>query len=149
MADISSVSALSFGPTVELLNHAMKGARLEKDQIANNIANVNTPNFRRGTTSFQEALAESLGTPADPDELALTTNDPRQFDVNGAEAPVPYVEPKGHVDETTQDRVDRSNVDIDQEATLLQQNSGYQQTVAGLLQKQYSWIRQAITEQNA
>ncbi len=147
MAD-TSVSAISFGPTVDLLNHAMKGARLEKDQIANNIANVNTPNFRRGTTSFQEALAESLGTPASPDELALTTNDPRQFDVNGAEAPVPF-DPKGHVDDTTQDRVDRSNVDIDQEATLLQENAGYQQTVAGLLQKQYSWIRQAITEQNA
>jgi flagellar basal-body rod protein FlgB len=144
---MDNVSSISFGPTVELLNHAMKGARLEKDEIANNIANVNTPNFRRGTTSFVEALAESLGTPASPDELALTTNDPRQFDVNGAQPPVPF-DPKGHVDDTTQMRVDHSNVDIDQEATLLQQNSGYQQTVSGLLQKQYTWLRQAITEQN-
>jgi flagellar basal-body rod protein FlgB len=124
----------------------MKGARLEKDQIANNIANVNTPNFKRGTTSFQDALVASLGTPASPDELALETDDPRQFDVNGAMAPVPF-DPQGHVDETTQDRVDKSNVDIDQEATLLQQNAGYQQTMAGLLQKQYTWLRQAVTEQ--
>jgi flagellar basal-body rod protein FlgB len=142
----NGVSGISFGPTVELLNHAMKGARLEKDQIANNIANINTPNFRRGTTSFQDALAESMGTPASTDELALATNDPRQFDVNGGMPPVPY-DPKGHVDETTQMRVDHSNVDVDQEATLLQQNSGYQQTMAGLLQKQYTWLRQAITEQ--
>jgi flagellar basal-body rod protein FlgB len=140
------IGALSFGPAVDLLNNAVSGAGKENDQIANNIANINTPNFRRSTTSFREALAESLGTPASPDELALTTNDPRQFDVNGAQAPVPY-DPKPHVDETTQMRVDKSNVDADQEMATLQQNSGYQQTMTNLLRKQYTWLRQAITEE--
>jgi flagellar basal-body rod protein FlgB len=143
MADIG---AISFGPTVDLLNNAVKGSSLENDQIANNIANINTPNFRRSTNSFREALAESLGTPASPDELALTTNDPRQFDVNAAQAPVPF-DPHPHVDETTQMRVDKSNVDADQEMATLQQNSGYQQTMSDLLGKQYTWLRQAVTEQ--
>ena len=44
-------------------------------------------------------------------------------------------------------RVDHSNVDSDQEMATLQQNSGYAQTVTDLLQKQYTWLRQAITEQ--
>jgi flagellar basal-body rod protein FlgB len=140
------ISAISFGPTVDLLSNAIKGSGQENDQIANNIANINTPNFRRSTTDFRDALAESLGTPASPDELALTTNDPRQFDVNGAQAPVPY-DPKPHVDETTQMRVDRSNVDPDQEMAILERNSGYQQTMSNLLGKQYTWLREAITEQ--
>ena len=139
------ISALSFGPTVDLLNNAIKGSGQENDQIANNIANINTPNYRRSTTSFREALAESLGTPASPDELALTTNDPRQFDVNGAQPAQPY-DPKPHVDETTQMRADRSNVDADQEMATLQQNAGYQETMSDLLGKQYTWLREAITE---
>ncbi|MBV8490335.1 MAG: flagellar basal body rod protein FlgB [Candidatus Eremiobacteraeota bacterium] len=147
MADISGISsALSFGPTIDLLSNAIDGSGREQDQIANNIANVNTPGYRRGTTSFKDALAATLGTPASADDLALKTNDDRQFDINGAVAPQPY-DPKAHVDETHQMRVDKSNVDVDQEMALLQQNSGYQQTMTGLLKKQYSWLRQAITEQ--
>jgi len=144
---MADVSALSFGPTIQLLGNAVKGAGLEQEQLANNIANVNTPNFRRSTTSFREALAASLGTPASPDELALTTDDPRQFDVNGAQPPVPF-DPKAHVDESTAMRVDRSNVDIDQEMAQLGENSDYSQTMSQLLGKQYTWLRQAITEQD-
>ena len=44
-------------------------------------------------------------------------------------------------------RVDRSNVDLDQEMALLEENSGYKETLQGILKKQYSWIREAITEQ--
>jgi len=44
-------------------------------------------------------------------------------------------------------RVDRSNVDLDQEMAQLQQNSGYQETMAALLKNQYSWLREAIEEQ--
>lgn len=143
MADISGILT---SPTIQLLHDAMKGAGDEHTQIVNNIANAETPNFRRGTTSFREALAASLGTPADPDELSLQTDDDRQFDVNGAQAPVPF-SPQAHVDENTQMRVDQSNVDIDQEMAQLQMNSGYKQSLAGILQKEYSWIREAIQEQ--
>ncbi|HZY97962.1 MAG TPA: flagellar basal body rod protein FlgB [Candidatus Baltobacteraceae bacterium] len=143
---MSDVGGISFGPTVDLLNNAVDGAGREQEQIANNLANVNTPNFRRSTVSFKEALAASLGTASNPDELALSTDDDRQFDINGAVAPVPY-DPKAKVDETTQMRVDRSNVDVDQEMAQLQQNSGYQETMAALLKNQYAWLRESIEEQ--
>lgn len=143
---MTDVGGISFGPAIDLLSNAVHGANQEQEQIASNIANVNTPNFRRSTVSFREALAASMGTPASSDELALTTDDDRQFNVNGAIPPQPY-DPQAHVDETTQMRVDRSNVDIDQEMARLQQNSGYEQTMAQLLKRQYTWLRQAITEQ--
>jgi flagellar basal-body rod protein FlgB len=143
---MNDVGGISFGPTIDLLNNAVDGSSREQEQLANNLANVNTPNFRRSTVSFKEALAQSMGVPPSPDELALATDDARQFDVNGAVAPVPY-DPKAQIDESTQMRVDRSNVDVDQEMAQLEQNAGYQQTMASLLKSQYSWLRESIQEQ--
>jgi len=143
---MNNVGAISFGPTVDLLNNAVDGAAKEHQQIANNLANVNTPNYRRSTISFKEALAASLGSPANPDELALSTDDDRQFNISGGVAPVPY-DPKPQIDETTQMRVDGSNVDLDQEMAKLEENSGYQETMAALVKSQYSWLRESIEEQ--
>jgi flagellar basal-body rod protein FlgB len=122
MADFS---VLPLGPTVQLLGEAGKGAKLEHNQIANNIANVNTPEFRSSYVDFRSALQDSLGTPPDPDELPMAVE----------------------VDTTTQMRVDGSNVDIDQQMAQLSENTGYQQTVSQLLQEQYKFIREASTEQ--
>ena len=143
MADINPIS---FGQTTDLLGNAIKGSSLENNQISNNLANVNTPNYRRSTISFKDALAASLGGPGSPDELALSTDDDRQFDINGAVAPIAY-DPKPQIDETTQMRVDGSNVDLDQEMAKLQENSGYQETMAALLKNQYAWLRESIEEQ--
>ncbi len=144
MADIAPPSL--FGPTITMLQHAVKGAHLEHEQIANNLANVNTPNFRRSTTNFKDALQATLGIPADPDELSLQTDDDRQFQVNEGTPPVPF-DPQATVDETVQMRVDQSNVDIDQETTELAANADYQSTVSQLVQQQYKFLRQAIQEQ--
>ncbi|HTU81344.1 MAG TPA: flagellar basal body rod protein FlgB [Candidatus Acidoferrales bacterium] len=143
---MTDIGGISFGTPIDVLSNAIAGAGREQEQLANNIANVNTPNFRRSTTSFKEALAASLGAPASPDELALTTDDDRQFAVDDAVAPQPF-DPQPHVDDTTQMRVDKSNVDIDQEMAQLQQNSDYQSGMAAFLKKEYSWLREAVTEQ--
>ena len=143
MADISGIS---FGQTTDLLGNAIKGADLEQDQIANNIANVNTPNYRRSTTNFKDALQASLGTPAPTDALGLETDSGRQFSIDDGAPPAPF-DPQATVDETVQMRVDKSNVDIDQESAKLAMNSGYEQTMAQLLQAQYKFFREAITEQ--
>lgn len=143
MADISPIS---FGRTTDLLGNAIKGSALENDQIANNLANVNTPNYARSTTNFQEALQATLGVPAPEGELTLATDSARQFDIDGAQAPVPF-DPQAQVDRSVQMRVDASNVDIDQETTKLSENAGYSQSMESLLQEQYKFLREAITEQ--
>jgi flagellar basal-body rod protein FlgB len=143
MADFS---VLPLGPTVQVLGEASKGAKMEHDQIANNIANVNTPEFRSSYVDFRSALQDSLSTPPDPDELPMAVDDDRQFAIGDGTPPTPY-DPKPQVDSTTQMRVDGSNVDIDQQMAQLSENTGYQQTVAQLLQEQYKFIREASTEQ--
>jgi|SRR5579863_5811547 len=144
MADISATS--NFGPTISLLQHAVKGASLEHQQIANNLANVNTPNFERSTTNFKDALQASLGIPAPTDELQLATDDDRQIEVDGASPPVPF-DPQATVDTSVQMRVDQSNVDVDQEMAKLAQNSDYQGAMSQFVQEQYKFLREAIQEQ--
>jgi flagellar basal-body rod protein FlgB len=136
---------ISFGQTVGMLKNAMDGAGTAHGVIANNVANVNTPNFRRADVSFKEALAATESTPADPDALALKTASNRHFDVDGAQAPEPF-SISTTVDTGTQMRVDGSNVDVDQEMAKLSLNSAYAQTMGQLLQNQYSRLRQAIQE---
>ena len=143
MADFSIIP---FGESTTIMSDAIKGAKLEHDQIANNIANVNTPGFKTSSVDFRSALQASLGEPADPDQLAMTTNDDRHFAIGDATAPVPF-DPKATVDDTTTMRVDQSNVDIDQQMAELSTNTGYQQTLTQLLQMQYKMMREAATEQ--
>jgi flagellar basal-body rod protein FlgB len=138
---------LSFGPTIGMLKDAMHGASETHGVIANNIANINTPNFRRSDVSFKEALAATEPSDGDPNELALVTTDDRMIPIGGAQDVQPY-QVTTTVDSTTQMRVDGSNVDVDQEMAKLSLNSSYQQTIGQLLQVQYTRLRQAIQEQS-
>ena len=139
------MDGISFGQTVGMLKNAMDGAGAAHAVIANNVANVNTPNFRRADVSFKEALGATEATAGDPDELALATTSDRHIPVGGPQAPEPF-SITTTVDTGTQMRVDGSNVDVDQEMAKLSLNSAYAQTMGQLLQNQYSRLRQAIQE---
>ncbi len=136
---------ISFGQTVGMLKNAMDGAGTAHGVIANNVANVNTPNFRRSEVSFKDALAATETTPGDPDELGLAITSDRHFAVGGAQGAQPF-SVTTTVQHDQQMRVDGSNVDVDQEMAKLSLNSAYAQTMGQLLQNQYSRLRQAIQE---
>jgi flagellar basal-body rod protein FlgB len=140
MADI-----ISFGPTIGMLKDATKGAGETHTVIANNIANAETPGFKRSDVSFREALARELPRTDDPDDLALVTDDPQQIPAGPEFAAEPFAITTT-VDQTSIMRNDGSNVDIDQEMAKLSLNSAYGQTMHQLLSTQYTRIREAIQE---
>ncbi len=127
-----------------MLKNAIDGAGTAHSALANNIANVNTPNFRRSAVSFKEALAATEPAPPDSDTLEMITNDDRQIAADGTGAPVPFAA-KAEVDENTQMRADKSNVDVDQEMAQLSTNAGYAGTMTQLLQVQFMRLRQSIS----
>ncbi len=145
---MADTTGLSFGSTIDTLGNALTGAAMQNGQIANNIANANTPGFHRSAVSFKEALAEAVdGTPTDPDTLAMTSDDDRQFAIGQAQpSPVPF-DPQVQTDNVMQMRTDGSDVDVDREMAELSSNSAYQQTMAQLMQTQFGRLREAITEQ--
>jgi flagellar basal-body rod protein FlgB len=134
-----------FGQTVGMLKNAMDGAGAAHGAIANNVANVNTPNFRRADVSFKDALAATEPPDANSDDLALVTTSDRDVPVGGAQGPAAF-KITTTVDDTQQMRLDGSNVDVDQEMAKLSLNSAYAQTMGQLLQTQYTAIKAAIEE---
>jgi flagellar basal-body rod protein FlgB len=138
-------SILSFGDTVTMLKDAGRGARETHDAIANNVANINTPGFKRTDVNFKEALASELPRYEDSSELALVTDDSKQFQAGPDFEAKPF-QVSTQLDETQAMRVDGSNVDLDQEMAKLSINSSYSQTIHQLLSVQYSRIREAIAE---
>lgn len=144
---MSDISGIGFGSTVDMLSNAISGADMEHSAIANNIANVNTPNYRRQSVSFKDMLA-AAEQGADGDSLTLDTNDDRQLTASGVQAgQASTFDPVVQTDDTDQMRTDGSNVDIDAEMANLSQNSGYSQTMSQLLSVQFARLREAITEQ--
>jgi flagellar basal-body rod protein FlgB len=140
------LAELDFGKTVDLLKNSLDGAGLNHSVISNNIANVNTPNYRRQTVSFKDALAASLGAPPDPNQLSLAVDNPKHIPINDGVPPTPYQEPPVQVDQSIQIRGDHSNVDVDQEMAELAQNTGYEQTMAQLLKVNYQQLTRVLTE---
>jgi flagellar basal-body rod protein FlgB len=149
MVEEMADNMISFGSTVSLLKDANKGAAETHAAIANNIANVNTPGFLRSDVSFKEALAAETGKPADPDTLALVTDQDNHIPEDGDLPPLTPFQVTTTVDRTDQIRVDGSNVDIDQEMAKLTLNSGYSSMMHELLSNQYTRLRRAITETNS
>jgi len=141
---------ISFGHTIGMLKDAMTGAGEAHATIANNIANVNTPQFRRTDVSFKEALArtDDAVPPTDPAQLQMVTTNQKHISFDGPPATEPFSVTRT-LDESQQMRVDGSNVDVDQEMAKLSLNSGYAQTMAQLLQTQFARMRQAITERTS
>jgi flagellar basal-body rod protein FlgB len=139
------MSDISFGATVGMLKNAMDGAGTAHGVIANNIANVNTPNFRRSDVSFKEALAATEASAGDPDELGLATSSDRHIGLGGPQDAQPFAVTSA-VDDSQQLRIDGSNVDVDQEMAKLSLNSSYAQTMGQMLQNQYTRLHNAITE---
>ena len=50
----------SFGRNLDILHRTMDVAVLRQDVIANNIANAETPNFKRTVLNFETALGQAL-----------------------------------------------------------------------------------------
>jgi flagellar basal-body rod protein FlgB len=52
--------------TISALHAALRGLSARQRTIADNVANIETPNFRAGRVDFESSLAEALSSGADP-----------------------------------------------------------------------------------
>ncbi len=105
----------------DYLGRGLAAATMRHEVISNNIANVNTPNFKRSAVNFEDLLAK---------ELHLDNDDRRLDMVRTHDRHLPMALPgKVHAvieeDGTTTMRVDNNNVDIDIEMAGLAKNQLY------------------------
>jgi len=125
--------------TLDLIQRALDASALSHSAIANNIANVDTPGFKRSEVVFEEQLKTAMAAQdGAPQQLGLARTDPRHIALNAA--------PDLVTDSTSSLRNDGNNVDIDTEVSLLAQNTVRYQTLAQITQHQFAQILDAITD---
>jgi len=110
---------------LDLLSRVLDGASLRQQTIAQNIANVNTPGYRRLDVAFDEIFLRRLEGPRPEASLGV---EPRVVaGVGGAT------------------RADGNNVEFEQEMTNLTRNTLLYQAAVSVLNNQISQLRSAIT----
>ncbi len=124
-----------FGKSVALLQRAMDVSVLRRQVISNNIANADTPNFKRSTVNFESELKRALDAEKEKPPLEAFTNDPR--DLSFFNPPKwQDVAPRRVLDYLSQTNNNGNNVDLEQEMMDAQQN-----------QMQYTIMAQAVSDE--
>lgn len=115
---------------------------MRQEVIANNIANVNTPNYRKSVVEFEELLAREIYGEEPDRKLKLA----RTHDKHLPPEPRNYrAEPKIFQDNTNIMRVDDNNVDIDIEMASLAKNQLYYNAIATQFGGHVTRMKNAIT----
>ncbi|MCL6626445.1 flagellar basal body rod protein FlgB [Alicyclobacillus shizuokensis] len=96
--------------TFQLLQNALAASDLRQSVYANNIANVDTPGYKRQDVSFESMLQQQL---ASTDGSGLTTDELNQL---------VSVQPQLVTDTSTEVQNNGNNVDVDAEMSELAAN---------------------------
>ncbi|MHB1419349.1 MAG: flagellar basal body rod protein FlgB [Bacillota bacterium] len=118
------VDLLNNNPTIVALEKSLDAAALRQRVIANNIANVNTPGFKKSGVTFEKnlkaALGESVGT---ADSLSLARTNPQHMSGGTSTVDLQELAPEVQQDLETSNRADGNNVDIDEEMLNVSMNN--------------------------
>ncbi|MBQ7198644.1 MAG: flagellar basal body rod protein FlgB [Selenomonadaceae bacterium] len=129
-------------PNFNYLARGMTAATMRQEVISHNIANVNTPNYRKTAVEFEELLAKEIYGEDTGNKLQMVrTNDAHLPAVNKPVHAVPTMVE----DNTTIMREDNNNVDIDIEMATLLKNQMYYNALATQLRGHVNKVRTAIT----
>ena len=100
---------------INILDKAAESAWLRNDAIANNIANNDTPGYKRQDVAFENELKRALG------NSHFETMDAKVSDVNRRE--LSHITPEVYTEQADHSyRLDGNNVDIDTENVYLAEN---------------------------
>lgn len=111
----------TFTRSVDLLQRAMDATSLRYNVSANNLANSETPNFKRSVVNFESELKRAFKSEYDAkNAFQLTRTDPRHFALN---VPTDYktIEPRRVLDYTTTEKANGNNVNAETEANNILQ----------------------------
>lgn len=127
--------------TMDYLSRGLSAANLRQSVISNNIANVNTPNFKKSDVIFEDLLAKELYGDTSGRLALVRTHDNHLPIATGPNA----VEAKVELQGTTTMRVDKNNVDIDVEMANLAKNQVYYNSMAKEIGSYITRIKSSIS----
>jgi flagellar basal-body rod protein FlgB len=133
----------TFARTVDLLHRAMDVGTVRRNVIANNIANADTPGFKRSTVNFESELKRALESEKQKPALELKLTDPRHIP-NWKERDYRDVQIRRVLDYTTTYNNSGNNVDPEQEFMLATENQMSYSLFAQSVAFEFSQINQVL-----
>lgn len=124
---------------IDLMNKILSAKALRHGVLSNNIANVDTPNFKRSDVSFEEKLGKAL---RDRSMSLYTTNENH---INN-EKNLTKLKPSIYMQWDRIHRNDANNVDIDKEMVELSKNMISYNILSDQIQKNFKILQSAISE---
>ncbi len=103
----------SFGKSLEIMTREMDVSALRQAVIANNVANADTPNFKRSVVTFESQLRRALDS-ENASRFPQVVTDPRHIPFD---RPIDWrqVRPRRFLDYLTEAKNNGNNVDIEEE----------------------------------
>lgn len=127
---------------VDLIQRGMDAASMRQDVISNNIANVDTPNYKAQHVEFESVMQAAL---SDGGDLRGTVTNAKHFQI-GSISDATQVMPVAVTDSHYTERMDENNVNVDREMTELAANyirySAYQTQI----NSEFNKLRMVIRE---
>ena len=134
---------IMLGGGMDYMQRGLNAANMRHEVIAHNIANVNTPNFKRSEVVFEQMLAKELyGDADDAGKLKLVRTRDKHLPIG----PLNFrAEAKEEQDNSTIMRVDHNNVDVDIEMASLAKNQIYYNALATEIGSYITRVKTSIT----
>lgn len=126
--------------SINMLSKALDASWKRNEVIANNIANAETPGFKRSDVIFEDILKEQLNSK----KLKGTITNSKHMNINGGD--IKDITYKTKTEDTFSTRLDKNNVDIDVEMAEKAKNEILYNTLTGRVQSRFQKIKLVINE---
>jgi flagellar basal-body rod protein FlgB len=126
-------------PMVDALEKGMDYSSLRTKVLQDNIANIDTPNFKRSDLNFEQVLNQIMG-----QDMPLGLRNTHEGHLQGAGLPQNNLI---YQDKTTSTRNDNNNVDPDVEMTRLAENTYTYMFLSRAMTSYLNLFRQSYTTQ--
>jgi flagellar basal-body rod protein FlgB len=126
--------------SITLLERSLDASSLRQKVLSNNIANIDTPNFKRSDVSFQQALQEAMS----GETLTGRMTDDRHMQIGASK--LDEVRPTVFKEDSTSLRLDGNNVDVDSEMTNLAENQILYNAMTQQINAKFGLLKYAINE---
>jgi len=125
---------------INVLDKAADGAWKRNEAIANNIANIDTPDYKRQDVSFRDELQHALKA------SKYTSLDQKVRELNEGNK-LSHIEPRSYTDYANYSyRLDGNNVDVDNENVELASNQIVYQAITQSINSEFQNIKTVLSK---
>lgn len=125
------------GQVLSVLQKGLDASSMRQKVLTNNVANIDTPNFKRSDVDFQAVLGAALGKKSRVLPLKMTDSKHMYGIEEGGGSGIV-------TDHSTSLRNDGNNVDVDREMTYVAENGLYYNSLTRTISSQLGLLRTVI-----